>query len=154
MSAAGHRILDSVTRRRESAAAAAREARFWERQRKRELRWETKKQAAIAMTMFAQVLAGTFGQRRDRTPIDKPPRPQRPAPAEREERGEPWRPDQHVETTWEKAMSVPWITPDYGASYGAMLVEQPAEKLGPMNCFAPWPDSVVPSYAPKPEEHD
>ncbi len=133
MSAAGHRILDSVTRRREAAAAAAREARFWERQRKRELRWETKKQAAIAMTMFAQVLAGTFGQRRDRTPIDKPPRPQRPAPAEREERGEPWRPDQHVET---------------------MLVEQPAEKLGPMNCFAPWPDSVVPSYAPKPEEHD
>ena len=72
-----------------------------------------------------RVLAATFGKPRDRTPIDEPPPPQWRAPAEPEEPKEPWRPDQHTETTWEKAMSVPWIDGGAAPTAGVMMVERP-----------------------------
>jgi hypothetical protein len=109
--------------------------------------------AAVALVSFAQALAGTVMQSRHKEP-EGPPAPRRRAPVAKRPPAERPRPDHRSEVTWDEAMSVPWITPDYGASYGAIMVEQPAEKLDPENCFAPWPDSVVPSYAPKPEEEE
>ena len=106
--------------------------------------------ASIAMVKFAQALAGTVMQSPHAAAPAKPPPPRAPVvkrpPAERP------RPDQHTVVTWDEAMSVQYNTPDYSASYGAVMVEQPAEKLYPRNGFEAWPDSVIPSYARKPEE--
>ena len=109
------------------------------------------KAAMMSMVRFAQALAGTVMQSPQAAPAK--PRPRR-APAAKRQPAERPRPDQHTEVTWDEAMSVPFITPDYGASYGAVMVEQPAEKLYPKNGFDAWPDSVIPSYAAKAEKEE
>ena len=114
------------------------------------------KAASVAMVRFAQALAGTAMQSPQAAPEKAPP-PRAPrAPAVKRQPAErPW-PDQHTKVTWDAAMSVPFITPDYGVSYGAVMVEQPAEKLYAKNGFDPWPgqEVLIPSYARKPEEEE
>ena len=114
------------------------------------------KAAVVAMVRFAQALAGTVIQSPQEVPEKAPP-PRAPrAPAVKRPPAERPRPDQHTEVTWDAAMSVPFITPDYGVSYGAVMVEQPAEKLHAKNGFDPWPgqEVLIPSYARKPEEEE
>jgi len=114
------------------------------------------KAAKVSMVRFAQALAGTAMQSPQAAPEKAPP-PRAPrAPAVKRQPAErPW-PDQHTKVTWDAAMSVPFITPDYGVSYGAVMVEQPAEKLYAKNGFDPWPgqEVLIPSYARKPEEEE
>jgi hypothetical protein len=156
VSTGSSRRLDSVARRHDGAVEARLEARARERERKRQLKWETKKQAAIAMVAFAQVLAGTVMQPPGNAPTYEPP--PRPAPVKRDEPKEPWRPNQHTETTWQKAMSVPWIEgDDHGAPSGVMMVERPPEKsIRPKDWVDPYPggDFRIPSYAGEPEDED
>jgi hypothetical protein len=155
VNAAKYRILDSVARRREAAVRAHLETRAWERERDKHLRRELKKRAAIAMVAFAQALAGTVMRPPGNAPIYEPP--PRPAPVKRKEPEEPWRPDQHTETTWEKAMSVPWINGEAVSAAGVMLIEQPPEKLlRPKDWVDPYPgvDFLIPSYAGVPEDED
>jgi hypothetical protein len=115
---------------------------------------DRERDAMIAMVKFAQALAGTVMQSpQAAAPAEEPP-PR--APAVKRPRAQRPRPDQHTEVTWDEAMSVEFVVPDYGVSYGAVMVEQPAKKRYTKDGVDPWPgqDVLIPSYAAKPEEEE
>jgi hypothetical protein len=140
--------LDSLARRF-SAAAQPPEDAFDANVREMNRRWLLEKPAAIALAEFAQALAGTVMRSPALELIEAPP--PSPAPVEQHGPTEPWRPDQHTETTCEKAWSVRWVEGhDHGAPCGALMVERPAEKpVRPKGWVDPYPggDFLIPSYA-------